>query len=550
MELDNSFGNKKLKTNVYIKMDAYDQLLLSEGICRQLGIITYHPIVHPFRQRQVEGSRESNTSKDHCVVGNDDKGDIVVPLVRMQLVQGVKLLPQQGIKVQVQAQGECTTGKTFVVEPDPCMAELGSSMEPLVTELKHGTAQVFILNLTGFTQRLEQGLKLRTLEEGEIISSTINTQLDPEQATSDDQLKECIVVNSITSESWRMDKVREMFYDNLHLSKPERLKFCQFLMDHHEVFSLQEEEWGDTQLIQIKIDTGNAQPKRQHPRRLPFVSKQEVARQIQTMLDAGVIQPSVSPWVSPIVLVQKKDGTYRFCVDYWELNTVTKPNKFPLPRIDDLLDELENAKFFSTLDLTSGFWQVQVHPDSRAKTAFIAPQGLHEFRVMPFGLTNASSVFQHLMQKVLMGLNPPDASGFVTVYIDDILVYSETLEQHLEHLRTVMGKLIQAGLKLKPSKCLFVRDEVRYLGHVITPRGLKTSNQHIIAVQEFTNPKSVKDVRQFLGLSSFYRKFVPSFAKIAGPLHTLTRKNAPFNWTEQLDRRVPKSIQSLEAEVD
>ena len=223
-------------------------------------------------------------------------------------------------------------------------------------------------------------------------------------------------------------------------------------------------------------------------------------------------------------------------MDYRELNTVTKPDKFPLLRIDDLLDELGNAKFFSTLDLASGFWQVQVHPDSRAKTAFITPQGLHEFRVMPFGLTNAPAVFQRLMQKVLMGLNPPDASGFVTVYIDDILVYSETLEQHLEHLRTVMGKLIQAGLKLKPSKCLFVRDEVSYSGHVITPRGLKTGNQHITAVQEFSNPKSVKDVRQFLGLSSFYRKFVPSFAKIAGPLHTLTRKNAPFNWTEQCQK--------------
>ena len=303
MELDISFGNKTLKTNVYIKMDAYDQLLLSEGICRQLGIITYHTNVHPFRQRQVECSRESNTLKDHCEVGNDDKGDVVVPLVRVQLVQGVKLLPQQGTKVQVQAQGKCTTGKTFVVELDPCMAELGLSMEPSVTELKHGTAQVFILNQTGFIQRLEQGLRLGTLEEGEIISSTINTQLDPEQATGDDQLEECIIVNSVTSESWRMDKVREMFYDNLHLSEPERLKFCQFLMDHHEAFSLQENERGETELIQMEIDTGNAQPKRQHPRRLPFVAKQEVSRQIQTMLDAGVIQPSVSPWASPIVLV-------------------------------------------------------------------------------------------------------------------------------------------------------------------------------------------------------------------------------------------------------
>ena len=144
----------------------------------------------------------------------------------------------------------------------------------------------------------------------------------------------------------------------------------------------------------MEIGTGNAQPKKQHPRRLPFVAKQEVAKQIQSMLDAGVIQPSVSPWASPIVLVRKKDGTYRFCVDYRELNSVTKPDKFPLPRIDDLLDELGKARFFSTLDLASGFWQVQVHPNSRAKTAFVTPHGLHEFRVIPFGLTNAPAVFQ------------------------------------------------------------------------------------------------------------------------------------------------------------
>jgi len=131
-----------------------------------------------------------------------------------------------------------------------------------------------------------------------------------------------------------------------------------------------------------------------------------------------------------------------------------------------------------------------------------------------------------------MGLNPPDSTGFVTVNIDDILVYSETLEQHLEHLKIVIGKLIQAGLKLKLSKCLFVHDEVSYLGHVITPKGLKTSNQHITAVQEFPCPMSVKDVRQFLGLAPFYWKFVQSFAKIPGPLHLLTRKNICFDWTE------------------
>ena len=281
------------------------------------------------------------------------------------------------------------------------------------------------------------------------------------------------------------------------------------------MFSLEDNERGETNLVQLEIDTGDAQPRRQHPRRLPYVAKQEVARQLQTMQEAGIIQPSISPWASPVVLVRKKDGTYRFCVDYRELNAVTKPDTFPLPRIDDLLDQLGNTKFFSTLDLGSGFWQVQVHPDSRAKTAFVTSQGLHEFRVMPIGLTNAPAVFQRLMQRVLMDLNQNNDADFVTVYIDDILVYSETLEQHLDHLKMVMDQLIQTELKLKPSKCLFVRQEVSYLGHVITPKGLKASDQHVIAVRDFPVPSNVKEVRQFLGLSSFYRKFVPSFAKLA-----------------------------------
>ena len=184
-----------------------------------------------------------------------------------------------------------------------------------------------------------------------------------------------------------------------------------FLASHHDVFSLEEGERGETNLVELGIDTGDSPPVRQPLRRMPFAARQEVARQLESMQKEGVIQPSKSPWSCPVVLVRKKDGTHRFCVDYRGLNSVTKIDTFPLPRIDDLLDQLSGSKFFSTLDLASGFWQIRVHPDSQEKTALSTPQGLFEFRVMPFGLCNAPSVFLRLMQQVLTGLNPPEGLG-------------------------------------------------------------------------------------------------------------------------------------------
>lgn len=201
-----------------------------------------------------------------------------------------------------------------------------------------------------------------------------------------------------------------------------------------------------------------------------------------------MIRPSSSPWASPIVLVKKKDGSLRFCIDYRELNSVTKADVFPLPRIDDLLDQLGESKFFSTLDLASGYWQVQVHPDTVEKTAFVTHQGLYEL------LKNAPAVFQRLMQQVLRGLNPEEGMPFVSVYLDDVLVFSRTFKEHMTHLQLVVERLLCAGLKLKPSKCHFICQRVEYLGHLITPDGIQPNPQRISAVKDFPTPKSVHEV--------------------------------------------------------
>ena len=264
---------------------------------------------------------------------------------------------------------------------------------------------------------------------------------------------------------------------------------------------------------------------------MPFMVREEIARQLRNMQRDGVIQPSNSPWSSPVVMVRKKDGSHRFCVDYRELNSVTKADTFPLPRIDDLLDQLGGARYFSTMDLASGFWQIQMEPDSREKTAFVTPQGLYEFLVMPFGLKNAPAVFQRLMQKVLSGLNPDSGKQFVAAYLDNILIFSTMLQEHLAHLRKVIDRLKFANLKLKPSKCNFMKEEVEYLGHIITAAGLQPNSRITQAVQDFVIPENIRAVRRFLGMASYYRRFIAGFAKIAQPLHRLTAKDVPFEWS-------------------
>ena len=315
-----------------------------------------------------------------------------------------------------------------------------------------------------------------------------------------------------------------------------RDQLLDMVTNFHEVFSLAEEERGETDWVQFEIDTGDAQPRKVPLRRMPLSVREEVARQVSKMQETGVIVPSKSPWSSPVVLVRKKDGTHRFCVDYRNLNAVTKPDSYPLPRMDDLLEHLGRCKFFSTLDLAAGYWQIKMHPESREKTAFATTQGLFEFQVMPFGLTNAPAVFQRLMQRVLMGVNPPQGPDFVSVYIDDILIFSESIEDHLQHLQLVLERLVGAKLKLKPSKCRFIRNQVEYLGHVITPDGLKTSPKLLEAVKKFPIPRNLREVRQYLGLCSYYRRFISQFAAVARPLHLLTRKGADFRWCTECEQ--------------
>ena len=262
------------------------------------------------------------------------------------------------------------------------------------------------------------------------------------------------------------------------------------------------------------------------PYRYSPLHKDEIERQVRELLAAGLITTSTSPYASPVLLVQKKDGSWRFCVDYRRLNDITIKNRFPMPLVDEILDELAGTSYFSKLDMRSGYHQVRMKKGEEPKTAFKTHHGHFEFRVMPFGLTNAPATFQCIMNDILS----PFLRKFVLVFLDDILVYSPTLQDHVIHLEKVLSKLREHKLYMKRSKCSFAQHQLEYLGHIISDQGVSTDPAKTAAMMQWPIPTTVTEVRGFLGLTGYYRKFVKHYGLIAKPLTQLLKKKQ-FCWS-------------------
>jgi len=280
------------------------------------------------------------------------------------------------------------------------------------------------------------------------------------------------------------------------------------LNEHASTFANDSSDLGFCDILQHDIDTGEARPIKQFSRRLPLAATAAEDEILDEMLQTGVIEPSCSPWASPVCLVKKKEGTFRFCVDYRRVNFVSKRDAFPIPDIHDALDHLRGAKYFATFDLLSGYWQLGMTERAKKRSAFCTRRGLFQFARMPFGLAGAPSSFCRLMSIVLRDL-------FWKICLCYIVIFARSPEELLERLRIVLDSLRDVGLKIKPSKCALFQRRINFLGHLISEHGVEPQPEKIQAIRDWPRPKCVKDVQAFYSLASYYRKFVKGLATIA-----------------------------------
>lgn len=332
----------------------------------------------------------------------------------------------------------------------------------------------------------------------------------------------------------RMNKLKELVNINTNLNLEDQAAIERLLNEFNMLFYLPGDVLPGSRTVTHHIETGESRPVMMRPYRLPESQKSIINDEIKELLTKDVITPSKSPYNAPLLVVPKKSGPdgkrkYRVVVDFRKLNENTIGDAYPLPQINEILDQLGHSRFFSTLDLASGYHQIHMEPKDQHKTAFSTTFGHYEFKRLPFGLKGAPATFQRLMNHVLVGLQ-----GFKCfVYLDDIVIYGKSAKEHNEKLREVFTRLNEHSLRLQPNKCNFLQQEITYLGHKISEKGIEPDEEKLKCVRDFPVPKNHKQVMSYLGLVNYYRKFIPNFSKISRPINNLLKKNVKFDWSPE-----------------
>ena len=446
-------------------------------------------------------------------------------IFRIVIHDTVIIPPRHEVIVAGKVKGGKPSCEEMVTEPNE---EFQSCKELMVAKALIKVDEFVPIRLVNFSSETKTVQADTVVATGQPVSGVVEIESRNDQDT-------CGHINKVAHGVDKTDTEIPAHLEDLwerskdELDEAQQLEVKSLLIDNASTFAKSKSDLGTTNLVQHKIFTGDAAPIKQPPRRVPLASREVTNREVDQMLEIGTVRPSTSPWSSPVVLVKKKDGSVRFCVDYRRLNEISRKDSYPLPRIDDSLDTLSGSEWFSTLDLASGYWQVKMHPDDAEKTAFSTPKGLFEFTVMPFGLVNAPATFERLMEVTLSGLHWQTC----LIYIDDIIVFGPDFRTHISRLSEVLNRIRKAGLKLSPKKCKLLHSKVEFLGHVVSREGISTDPSKVKAIQDWPIPLDLTGVRSFLGTCSYYRRFIKGYANIAKPLHQLAEKNRKFFWSPE-----------------
>ena len=477
----------------------------------------------------------------------------------VKLTRKVKLKPFQSLKLSCKGNNPLNSKRVnVIVEPQEDVGIEDNYAVPAYSFLKSNSRRVYVglRNMSCQSVTLRKGTVIARLSPGNAIPSMLaprfeeiklascQLELPPQKGSETNQLqleKSLTRVSKPKNDMYNQERIDKLF-SKLDLSgcdswlEKQNQMVRECIIKHNRVFAVDDLELGKTDLVKHEIKLDNYVPFKEWYRRIPPHQYEEVRKHLNEMLEIGAIRKSNSLWASAVELVRKKDGSLRFCIDLRKLNARTVKDAYSLPRIEDSLDNLNGSCIFTSIDLKAGYWQVEMDPQSIPLTAFtVGLLGFYECVKMPFGLTNALATFQRLMETCLGDLH----LNWCIIYLDDVVIFSKSPEEHIERLDAVLTKIEDAGLKLKPSKCEFFKHRIAYLGHIVSDKGIETDPKKIEAILKWPVPKTVHDVRSFLGFTNYYRKFIYKYAQKAKPLNELIsgdnakKKHSKVDWTDE-----------------